>query len=101
VSVRVRGRRVPQGGPRARRIGSLPLFSSPRCCAAGSDVGGIDGNQIPFDLTLPVQLRQQCLADALPGAVLRPAIEPVIDRLPGADARGRIVPAYRARQRRC
>jgi hypothetical protein len=50
----------------------------------GAADGAIETPQIAVDAAGLVELEQQGLEDPGPGAVLAPAVETIIDRLPGA-----------------
>src|SRR5262249_38967377 len=69
-------------GP-ASRTGLAGFFFRPPSGAAGADDGGIDAPQVAVDEPPLVQAEQQGVEDLGPGAVLAPAVEAVVDGLPG------------------
>lgn len=54
--------------------------------------GAIDAPKIAVETAGPIELKQQGIEDPGPSAVLAPAVEAIIDRLPGAVTRRRIRP---------
>src|SRR6516165_5806949 len=68
------------------------FFFRPGGSSAGSDNGTVDAPQVVVDLALVVQFVEQRRDDAVPGAVLTPAVEPIVVCLPGAVALGKITP---------
>src|SRR5262249_48543431 len=74
------------------RAGSSGFFFRPRGGSAGAVDGGIDAPQVALDEALAVQAEQQGVEGLGPGAVLAPAVEAVVDGLPGAVALRRVRP---------
>src|SRR5690242_7812609 len=78
-------------GPPSRR-GSLAPFSGPGRRTAGPDDGGIDTPEVVIDLTSVIEFVQERGDDPDPGAIRPPAVEALIDRLPGAIALRQVAP---------
>src|SRR5262249_40250038 len=72
-------------GPPSRGVWS-GFFFRPGGGSAGAVDGGIDAPQVALDEAAPIQAEQQGVEDVGPGAVLAPAVEAVVDGLPGAVA---------------
>src|SRR5690348_7485584 len=73
--------------------GGVPgFFFRPGGGPAGADDGGIHQPQVAVDEALLVQAQEQGIEDLGPGAVLAPAAEAVVNRLPGAVALGDVRP---------
>ena len=76
---RLGGRAVGRRGP-----GGVP---------AGPDRAAVDAEQVPVDLAGRVEADVEGLEQPAPGAVLAPAVEPLVDGLPGAVGRpGQVTP---------
>jgi hypothetical protein len=69
-----------------------PDFSRPGGSSAGADDGGIDAPQVAVEEAPLVQAEQEGVEDLGPGAVPAPAVEAVVDGLPGAVALGGVGP---------
>jgi hypothetical protein len=63
-----------------------PDFFRPARRSAGTDDGGIDAPQVTIDEAVVIEAEQQGIEDLGPGAVLAPAVEAIIDGLPGSVA---------------
>jgi hypothetical protein len=72
------------GPPRAGT--GAGFFFRPAGGAGGADDGGIDHPQVAAELAVLVEVVQKGGEDLGPGAVLAPAVEAVVDGLPGAVA---------------
>src|SRR5262245_14903128 len=69
-------------GP-ASLLGRSAFFSRPGGGPAGADDGGVHEPEVAVEEALVVQAEQQGVEDLGPGAVLTPAVEAVVDGLPG------------------
>src|SRR5262245_40614383 len=74
----------------SRRL--VRVFFRPGGSGAGAVDGGIDAPQVALDEATLIQEQPQGVEDLGPGAVLAPAVEAVVDGLPGAVAFGRVRP---------
>src|SRR6185369_3390272 len=72
--------------------GASGFFFRPGGGGVGTDDGGIDAPQVAGDQALLIQFEQQGVEDLGPGAVLAPAVEAVVDGLPGPVAFGGVGP---------
>src|SRR6516164_4099132 len=78
-------------GPPSRGAWS-GFFFRPGGSRPGPIDGGIDTPQVPLDEAAMIQPQQQGVEDLGPSAVLAPAVEAVVDGLPGAVALGGVLP---------
>src|SRR5262245_36284693 len=78
-------------GPPSRGVWS-GFFFRPGGGSAGAVDGGIDAPQVALDEAAPIQAEQQGVEDVGPGAILAPAVEAVVNGLPGAVPFGGIWP---------
>src|SRR5262245_1780575 len=72
-----------EAGP-ASLLGLSAFFPRPGGGSAGADDGGVDKPQLAVDEAFIVQPEQQSVENLGPGAVLAPAVEAVVDGLPGS-----------------
>src|SRR5438552_1065806 len=72
--------------------GGSGFFPRPGGGLVGTNDGGIDAPEVAVDEPLLVESQQQGIKDLGPGAVLAPAVEAVVDGLPGSVALGGIGP---------
>src|SRR6516165_9405658 len=78
-------------GPPSRGT-SAGFFFRPGGCGPRAVDGGIDAPQVASDDAATIQPQQQGIEDLGPGAVLAPAVEAVVDGLPGAVTLGGVLP---------
>src|SRR4051794_35858824 len=84
-------RRCAAAGP-PNSGGGSGFFFRPGGSLVGTNDRGIDAPQVAVDEPGLIELQQQGVEDLGPGAVLAPAVEAVVDGLPGAVARGGVGP---------
>src|SRR5436190_16641857 len=81
-----------RGGRAAQDRHGVGIPLGPGGGAAGPEDGSIDAPQAAPELAMSLQVIQQVADQAGPGAILTPAAEAVVGRLPGAIALGQIPP---------
>src|SRR5436309_1720869 len=79
------------GGPPSAG-GRSGFFPRPGGRRVGAAVGGVEAPQVALQAAGAVEVQQQRVEDPSPGAVLAPAVEAVVDGLPGAVAAGGVRP---------
>src|SRR4051794_31005503 len=84
-------RRCAAAGP-PNSGGGSGFFFRPGGSLVGTNDRGIDAPQVAVDEPGLIELQQQGVEDLGPGAVLAPAVEAVVDGLPGAVAFGGVGP---------
>jgi hypothetical protein len=60
--------------------------------AGGADDGGVEEPKVAAQATVPLEVVEQVGEDRGPGAVAAPAVEPVVDGLPGSIAFREVAP---------
>ena len=70
--------RPAQVGPRSG------MLLRPASGAGGADDGGVDEPEVAAQAAMPLEVVEQMGQDLGPGAIAPPAVEPVVDGLPGS-----------------
>src|SRR5258708_33641572 len=68
------------------------FFFRPACGAGGADDGRVDEPQVSAQAAVSLKVVEQMSENLRPSAVLAPAVEPVVDGLPGPIAVRHVAP---------